>query len=45
MICAVLSRLNRCNSFSHYRVALRTRKERSQKIDDLPILATCSDVA
>ena len=46
------SRLNRCNSFSHYRACLadsytdrrkkkeRRKKEESQKIDDLPVLAT-----
>ena len=39
MICAAL---NRCNSFSHYRaiVVEKRKKERSQKIDDLPVLAT-----
>ena len=44
MIYAVLWRLNCCNSFSHYRaivVEKRREKEISQKIDDLPILATC----
>ena len=40
-------RLNRCNSFSRYRASLadsytdrRKKEEESQKIDDLPILAT-----
>jgi len=44
VIYAVLSRLNRCNSFSRYCaivVEKREKKERSQKIDDLPVLATC----
>ena len=45
MIYAVLSHLNHCNSFSHYHAIVlekrRRKKERSQKIDDLPILATC----
>ena len=41
-----LSRLNRCNSFSHYRASLADsytdrRKKESQKIDNLPVLATC----
>ena len=47
MIYADFSRLNRCNSFSCYRASLadsytdrRKKKERSQKIDDLPVLAT-----
>ena len=40
VIYAVLSRLNRCNSFSRYR-AIVMEKRRSQKIDDLPVLATC----
>ena len=38
------SRLKHCNSFSHYRAIPmegRDKKEESQKIDDLPILATC----
>ena len=44
------SRLNRCNSFSRYRASLadsytdrikkKERKKESQKIDDLPVLAT-----
>ena len=38
--------LNRCNSFNRYRASLaytRTerRRRRSQKTDDLPVLATC----
>ena len=37
--------LNRCNSFSHYCAIVlekrRRKEERSQKIDDLPILVTC----
>ena len=44
MIYAVLSRLNRCTSFSSYLAIMvegRQKKERSQKIDDLPVLATC----
>jgi len=45
VIYAVLLRLNRCNSFSRYRAIVlekgRRKEERSQKIDDLPILATC----
>ena len=49
MIYAVFSRLNRCNSFIRYRASLadnslteeRRRKKESQKIDDLPVLATC----
>ena len=48
VIYAVFSRLNRCNSFIRYRASLadsslteeRRRKKESQKIDDLPILAT-----
>ena len=44
----ILSRLNRCNSYSCYRASLadsytdgRKKSEvRSQKIDDLPVLAT-----
>ena len=41
------SQLFRCNSFSRYRASLadssdrRKKEERSQKIDDLPVLATC----
>ena len=39
------SRLKRCNSFSHYRAipmeGRDKKEEESQKIDDLPILATC----
>ena len=45
MICAVLSCLNRCNSFSRYRAIYRggeeEKKERKKTIDDLPVLATC----
>ena len=45
VIYAGFSHLNCCNSFSHYRaivVEKRKKKEEiSQKIDDLPILATC----
>ena len=45
MICAVLLRLNRCNSFSRYCAIVvekrEKKEERSQKIDDLPVLATC----
>ena len=46
MIYASVSRLNCCNSFSHYRVSLaserkKERKKESQKMDDLPVLATC----
>ena len=37
VIYAVLSRLNRFNSFSRYRAIVL---EKSQKIDDLPVLAT-----
>ena len=43
----IFSQLNRCNSFSHYRASLadsytdRRKKKESQKIDDLPVLATC----
>ena len=36
--------LDRCNSFSLYRaiaVEKRKKKEESQKIDNLPVLATC----
>ena len=46
VIYAVLSRLNRCNSFSCYRASLadsyadRRKKEESQKIDDLPVSVT-----
>ena len=37
------SHLDCCNSFSHYRASLAdsSRMEESQKIDDLPVLATC----
>ena len=47
MICAVFSRLNRCNSFNRYRASVasgqgRRKKEESQKIDDLPVLACWS---
>ena len=48
VIYAVFSRLNRCNSFIRYRASLadsslteERRKKESQKIDDLPVLATC----
>ena len=46
---AIFSRLNCCNSFSRYRASLadsytdrrkKERKKESQKIDDLPVLAT-----
>ena len=33
----VVSRLNRCNSFSRYRASLPYSEGRSQKIDDLPV--------
>ena len=39
MIYVVVLRLNCCHSFSHCRAIAVS--ERSQKIDDLPILATC----
>ena len=49
MIYAVFSCLNHCNSFIRYCASLadsslteeRRRKKESQKIDDLPVLATC----
>ena len=43
MIYAVLSRLNCCNTFSSCRaiVVKGGKKKESQKIDDLPVLATC----
>ena len=47
MIYDIFSRFFRCNSFSRYRASLadssdrRKKEERSQKIDDLPVLATC----
>ena len=40
VIYVVVSHLNRCNNFSRYLVCLTVREE-SQKIDDLPVLATC----
>ena len=45
-IYAVLSCLNRCNSCSSYFAVVlegsqKVRKSESQKIDDLPVLATC----
>ena len=42
VIYAIVSRLNRCNSFSRYHVSLADSYTdgRSQKIDDLPVLAT-----
>ena len=46
MIYDNFSRLNRCNSFSRYRASLADsysdgrRRRRSQKIDDLAVLAT-----
>ena len=49
VIYAIFSRLDRCNSFSRYRASLadsytdgrkKERKKESQKIDDLPVLAT-----
>ena len=52
MIYAGFSRLNHRNSFSRYRARLADAKERkkerkklSQKIDDLPVLATCQSGA
>ena len=43
MIYAVLSRLNLCNSFSCYHSIMveKRKKKDSQKIDNLPVLATC----
>ena len=44
MIYVALLHLNRCNSFSRCRAIVgekRKKKERSQNIDDLPVLATC----
>ena len=45
VIYASVLHLNCCNSFSRYRVSLaserKKKEERSQKIDDLPVLATC----
>ena len=42
VIHVVVSRLNRCNNFSRYRGSLPYSERRtSQKIDDLPVLATC----
>jgi len=50
VIYAVFLRLNHCNSFSRYRASLadsytdrrkKKKKEERQKIDDLPVLATC----
>ena len=41
VIYAVLSRLNRFNSFSRYHAIVLEKRRRSQKIDDLPVLATC----
>ena len=39
---AVHSRLNHCNSFSCYcAIVVDSRKKECQKIDDLPVLATC----
>ena len=47
VIYAAFSRLNGCNSFGRYRASLadsyadgRKSEVRSQKIDDLPVLAT-----
>ena len=49
VIYAIFSRLDHCNSFSRYRASLadsytdgrkKERKKESQKIDDLPVLAT-----
>ena len=42
VIYAVLSRLNRCYSFSYYRAILveSGEKEESQKMDDLSVLAS-----
>ena len=42
MIYAVLSCLNCCNTFSRCRaIVVKGGKKESQKIDDLPVLATC----
>ena len=42
VIYAVLSHLNCCNSFSRYHaIVVEKRKKESQKIADLPVLATC----
>ena len=45
VIYAVCSRLNCCNSFSRYRAIVcycdGEKKKESQKIDDLPVLASC----
>ena len=42
VIYAILSHLNCSNIFSHYRaIVVEKRKKESQKIDDLPVLATC----
>ena len=45
-LCCFFLCMNRFNSFSRYLASLaytqgRMKKERSQKIDNLPILATC----
>ena len=46
VIYGIFSRLNRCNSSNRYRASLADsytvgrKKERSPKIDDLPVLAT-----
>ena len=43
-ICCFILRLNHCNSFRCYRAGLaytEGRRKKRQKIDDLPILATC----
>ena len=43
MIYVAFLHLDHCNSFSIYCaiVAEKRKKERSQKIDNLPVLATC----
>ena len=42
VIYAVLSRLNCCIRYSSYfAVVLEVSQKESQKIDDLPVLATC----
>ena len=47
MIYAVVSHFNRCDTFTCCRAIVvekgkeERRKERSQKIDDLPVLVTC----
>ena len=41
MIYVVVLRLNCCNSFSCCHAIAVEKRRRSQKIDDLPVLATC----